>query len=104
MTHSAAVSGCTARGGKLFEGRTGGFAALAQHVPDEILGVGLSDEATEGTWAYSSDGVAAPAGSIAFAPGEPNGNRGENCLMIYENGRFNDSGCGSSMPFVCEVR
>ncbi|XP_076082814.1 perlucin-like protein [Mytilus galloprovincialis] len=62
-----------------------------------------SDEFTEGTWEWASNGE--PFGFTSWLPHEPSNNRhDEDCLMTQKgyNGKWNDYGCSHRIKFICE--
>ena len=65
--------------------------------------IGYSDQKQEGNWQWSN-----PAGICKkftrWNRGEPNGRRGENCAMLYNNnGNWNDIGCNARYVSICEL-
>jgi hypothetical protein len=64
--------------------------------------LGLSDLAQEGDWRW----VDGSAGAFTrWSDGEPNDFGGEDCAELQTgSGRWNDIGCASRRPFICELR
>uniref|UniRef100_A0A8C5S9D0 C-type lectin domain-containing protein n=1 Tax=Laticauda laticaudata TaxID=8630 RepID=A0A8C5S9D0_LATLA len=63
--------------------------------------LGLSDTEKEGTWHWV-DG--SPLKERSWRKGEPNngGNNGEDCAVLYKEGKWNDIHCDKRVKFVCE--
>ena len=64
--------------------------------------LGMSDEANEGNWVWELDGSSADYKN--FNGGEPSGGRGENCGMIWNNGKWNDCGPGYNWFNICQKK
>ena len=96
------------RGGKLFEPKS---SSLNKKVNKVALGIrsanwwiGINDKRNEGSWVYDSDGTSVTF-SIPWYPGEPNGGRGQNCLMYWnpsQIGQLSDLKCAKSYLSICE--
>ena len=54
---------------------------------------------TEGAWQWANGDPL--TGFNAWGPKEPNGDRGENCLMFI-GGAWNDASCAKRVPHLCE--
>ncbi len=63
--------------------------------------IGLSDGMKEGRFEFALDRTVLDAASPLWAPGEPNGNRVENCVQLV-NGKLNDLNCERTLQYVCE--
>jgi Lectin C-type domain len=61
--------------------------------------VGISDEATEGTWVTATGKTAS---YLPWAPGQPDGGDAHDCAVQNEAGLFFDVACNVSYPTVCE--
>ncbi|XP_027716743.1 mannose-binding protein-like [Vombatus ursinus] len=66
---------------------------------DKNIYLGMSDEATEGTFQYQNGQTVSYTN---WASKEPNGERKENCVEMYTNGQWNDKDCGHKILIVCE--
>jgi hypothetical protein len=76
---------------------------------DQIAGnkdvwIGITDEATEGTWL---DITGQPVSFFRWSLGEPNNGGGnmappENCGEQYDGGLWNDTECTGQLRYVCE--
>ncbi len=74
--------------------------------------LGGTDVATEGHWIWEDganfwEGAAAGAAQnglfTRWAPGEPNdASANEDCAQLRTDGQWNDLGCETALPFVCE--
>ncbi|XP_078614141.1 perlucin-like protein isoform X2 [Branchiostoma floridae x Branchiostoma japonicum] len=104
--HRKARDTCHGEGGRLAtvkDQETHDF--LANHVRATTRAntwIGLTDEATEGSWVWD-DGTSLVGDGI-WGPYEPNGGTRENCADIYpsKNYRWNDHSCPSSNYYICE--
>ncbi|XP_035893152.1 macrophage mannose receptor 1-like [Anopheles stephensi] len=60
----------------------------------------------EGSWIWLSNNkpVGSIKGFVNFAPGEPNhlSTNGENCLITYNDGTWNDVDCGKTYYYICQ--
>ncbi|XP_058023869.1 collectin-12-like [Ahaetulla prasina] len=67
----------------------------------QSIWLGLSDIETEGTWRWV-DG--SPLEKWSWRTGEPNndGKNGEDCAVLYKEGKWNDIHCNARVKFVCE--
>lgn len=66
----------------------------------KLLHLGATDEPEEGVWTRVDDGF--PLSFHAWAPGEPNGARGGNCLIMRKSdGKWNDNLCSLEQCFSC---
>jgi cysteine-rich repeat protein len=63
--------------------------------------IDLSDQATEGTFVWSTG---EPLTYTNWASGEPNNSSGnEDCVEFrYGDNEWNDANCGNARPFICE--
>lgn len=70
--------------------------------------LGGAEEATEGSWRWL-DGTqfwnSGPVGSQYenWSASQPNNAGGQDCLSMFDSGRWNDQNCGDSFAFVCEA-
>ena len=82
---------------------------LSQYATGNLLFIGLTDEATEGTFVWI-DGTVATEAEIGFATGEPNDaddpNSDSDCILLHTvNPSFNqavDGECSSLGLALCE--
>ena len=78
--------------------------------------IGASDAQNEGRWQWTDSGTLPPTSNPANAysnwhsgSSEPNGGRSENCALMWHSGSgqtagtWNDEGCGSQCPAICEL-
>ncbi|XP_009563574.2 asialoglycoprotein receptor 1-like isoform X2 [Cuculus canorus] len=75
---------------------------LARHITDnQVFWLGLSDTESEGNWQWVDR---RSRSFLSWNNGEPNdaGHDGEDCAIIYSNGRWNDIGCSSNEAWICE--
>jgi surface protein len=64
--------------------------------------IGGTDAASEGTWVWSPSNT--PLSYFNWANNEPNNiHGGEDCLLIYGSGSWNDGGCTSTLKYVCQT-
>ncbi|XP_056423932.1 pulmonary surfactant-associated protein D-like [Hyla sarda] len=61
--------------------------------------LGINDIMTEGTFRYSNGEVISYTN---WAPNEPNQSGAENCVEMYETGKWNDRSCGEKRLVICE--
>jgi hypothetical protein len=72
--------------------------------------IGLDDRTTEGTFVWVDGRVQRRGAAIVlydhFRPGEPAGGAGNHCVELdtADSGYWNDVGCDSAKPYVCEAR
>nr|XP_034311812.1 low affinity immunoglobulin epsilon Fc receptor-like isoform X1 [Crassostrea gigas] len=66
--------------------------------------IGISDMIEEGRWIYSSNQNVIQMNG--WAPGEPNGHTGENCVQLRSgvHGKWIDIGCGQNYRIICEAK
>ncbi|NXE16676.1 CD209 protein, partial [Lophotis ruficrista] len=72
-----------------------------QATENRVFWLGLTDMYNEGHWQWVDDRFL----SLSFwNEGEPNnvGERGEDCAIIYSNGRWNDITCSNPEAWICE--
>ena len=70
--------------------------------------IGGDDAMAEGTWRWPDGTVFYQGGSSVlytrWEAGEPNDSSGEDCIqMYYESGNWNDSQCGNTAGYWCEI-
>ncbi|MDP2309909.1 MAG: MopE-related protein [Pseudomonadota bacterium] len=105
-TWSGASEACATFGAHLAVAADAADNAIIGGIARDVLGssawFGLTDLATEGVWAYE-DGTVAPF--TQWWSGEPNDSGGEDCAGtgFGDWGWWNDYGCSSSLPFICEL-
>ena len=66
--------------------------------------VALADTATEGNWTWMAGPEVGLAGFVpkeVWGPTEPNGGRGENCMVLNTN-NYIDVNCNSHYRFIIE--
>jgi len=61
--------------------------------------LGLTDAAVEGTWRTVAG---ATLTFTSWEAGEPNNAGNQDCTQLYENGNWDDLGCGSLLSALCE--
>ena len=61
--------------------------------------IGLNDIQKEGTFQWSDQ---APIDFIYWNDGEPNNNRGEDCVELVNGQYWNDRKCKTSLPYICK--
>ncbi|XP_008853602.1 low affinity immunoglobulin epsilon Fc receptor-like, partial [Nannospalax galili] len=73
---------------------------LTKHIKEDSW-IGLRDLFTEGEFVWMDD---SPVGYSNWNPGEPNnGGQGEDCVMMWGSGQWNDAFCRSYLEsWVCE--
>jgi hypothetical protein len=67
--------------------------------------IGASDAAVEGTFRWVSGPEAGQIMSMTngmWAAGEPSNGAGENCVVFWDQKRFNDGGCFDSYRYLVE--
>jgi len=65
--------------------------------------IGMNDTEIEGTF-YWDDGSRVDAGWTNWNGGEPNNwGRGEDCVLAYTNGKWNDIKCSKPLLYMCQV-
>ena len=68
--------------------------------------IGVSDTEEEGSWRAVDRNQSTQWTLVTYKnwnSGEPNGNRGENCGMMYPNSGFwNDAPCHNSYHYACK--
>uniref|UniRef100_A0A671L454 C-type lectin domain-containing protein n=1 Tax=Sinocyclocheilus anshuiensis TaxID=1608454 RepID=A0A671L454_9TELE len=62
--------------------------------------IGLTDSDVEGRWKWV-DGITLTSGF--WGTGEPNGQRGENCIASYPSGWY-DYPCSNAFKWICEKK
>ncbi|XP_078315444.1 C-type lectin domain family 17, member A-like [Crassostrea virginica] len=64
--------------------------------------VGITDLIVENTWVYDSS--ITPIQGNNWGPNEPNGHRGENCVVLsgFYHGKYADVECHTTRKFICE--
>ena len=62
--------------------------------------IGLNDRDNEGNYEWSNGSA---AGYRNWDPEEPNNSGNEDCIEIRPAGGWNDEGCRSSRPFICQM-
>merc|ERR1740133_448442 len=62
--------------------------------------IGLNDQKKEGSWKWM--GVAKGNKFLSWNKGEPNNYNTENCVEIYQSGKWNDLKCATKRPFFCQ--
>ena len=76
-------------------------AALITAAAGNRVWIGGTDAASEGAWVWSASNT--PLSYINWDAGEPNNyGRGEDCMQVIENGKWNDRKCGNSLKYVCQ--
>jgi len=77
-------------------------ATLAESLRSESWWIGLNDDGSEGTYLWASGGSSTYR---HWAPGQPDNDGGEDCTETNWDfeGRWNDSDCFGSDPYVCEA-
>lgn len=101
---TAQVARCQAVGGALaFPADAADYATMVAAVRRRLgatdFWIGLTDGAVEDQW-RTPGGAVAPY--LAFAPNEPNGGGGENC-MLSDSGQFRDRSCDQPFPVLCRM-
>jgi hypothetical protein len=80
-------------------------SAIPSWEPQQGLWIGLSDQATEGKFQWTSG---TPLRGGNWRPGQPDnmGKKGdEDCVTLtLTDGKWNDLDCGTPLPYVCERR
>lgn len=77
-------------------------AAIRNYAPkrDGYFWMGISDAATEGTWATAAG---KEASYLPWKPGQPDGGNAINCALLdTSDGTLIDVACNVSYPTVCE--
>jgi hypothetical protein len=102
-----AAAMCAAKGGALARldspAQASALYAAARRQVDGPWWIGLSDRATEGTFAWA-DG--APLAATAWARGEPDlEGCNQDCVAFQDgaDGRWHDTHCGQPAPFICRL-
>ena len=77
---------------------------MALSITNAGFWLGINDKRSEGSWVYDTDETSVTF-SIPWYPGEPNGGRGQNCLMYWnpsQIGQLSDLACKNSYLSICE--
>mmetsp|Transcript_10437 Transcript_10437/g.13530 ORF Transcript_10437/g.13530 Transcript_10437/m.13530 type:complete len:242 (+) Transcript_10437:109-834(+) len=103
-TYSNALSTCESAGASLASISNADLnSQLAEMIgEDTFFGpwIGLSDSIEEGTWVWADDSDVVYTN---WDDGEPNSfGKGEDCAHLHGNGKWNDIGCESTLPFICK--
>ena len=69
---------------------------------DKDIWLGGNDINQEGNWIWDSEGDQMDMGRF-WDDGEPNGDDGNDCLVIKKEGRFRSNECSKEHYFVCEL-
>ncbi|KAH9490153.1 hypothetical protein Btru_051205 [Bulinus truncatus] len=105
-----AESYCTAMGGYLAEiddqSEYKALQNLVLGLPVDVVLIGGSDSAVEGTWVFPRTGKSVPI--LDWIPGQPDNAGNEDCLNLWKTygGKMNDLPCGipnSQYSFMCET-
>ncbi|XP_022331274.2 C-type lectin domain family 17, member A-like [Crassostrea virginica] len=106
-TWSDASTFCQSFGAKLAEPQTSADIAFLSGEIQAFGGpsdywVGITDLMVENQFVYDSS--ITPIHGHNWGPNEPNGHRGENCVIIsgYFHGKYADVDCHSTRKFICE--
>merc|ERR1740117_2222713 len=62
--------------------------------------IGLNDQKKEGSWKWM--GVAKGNKFLSWNKGEPNNYNTEDCVEMYQSGKWNDLKCATKRPFFCQ--
>lgn len=77
------------------------LASAVAEFTKEPFWIGLTDRSIEGSWVWSVDGKA-PRINSSWAPGQPDGERDENCAVASaDGGAWMDVPCDEHFAFVC---
>ena len=102
VPRARALGVCQRNGGTLAlvsnAAQAASLGALLRAVNYRSVFIGANDILTEGTFVAAA-GAALPFTN--FAPGEPNNVNNEDCVEAFQDGRWNDISCDSSITFAC---
>merc|ERR1712195_299376 len=62
--------------------------------------IGLNDQKKEGSWKWM--GVAKGNKFLSWNKGEPNNYNTEDCVEMFQSGKWNDLKCATKRPFFCQ--
>nr|AAL29932.1 lectin 2a [Girardia tigrina] len=104
VTYNEAIQSCKARGMVLVRVTSAEDNTIVNGYANKVLAdtywLDGNDHTNEGTW-VDARGNQLPYKN--FAPHEPNGNKNENCLMVYRvNGMWNDLNCVARIWAICQ--
>ncbi|XP_064113639.1 hepatic lectin-like [Macrobrachium nipponense] len=66
--------------------------------------IGLNDRATENSFKWSVDNstIGDNGNYSSWAVGQPDNNYGQDCVVIYSDGKWDDDECYSDHCYICE--
>ncbi|XP_046558550.1 perlucin-like protein [Haliotis rubra] len=103
LSWSSAKSRCESDGGRLFQIDTAHKITWAFHNIKVTGGVWIGGEDTdvEGEWKWADD---TPVVDPLWRDGEPSNTFNQDCLLIGNDGLWDDSWCATSYLFLCEIQ
>merc|ERR1712166_202476 len=94
---------CQKMGMKLAHPNKKQNAELAKMLKKANVGaawIGLNDKKKEGSWKWM--GVAKGNKFLSWNKGEPNNYNTEDCVEMFQSGKWNDLKCATKRPFFCQ--
>ncbi len=102
MNFDSAESYCLSQGGNLASVQSSADNSFMQSLAGGAANTWLgATNLSLGYYTWESGG---DLSYTNWSPGEPNNDGGdEHCIEMYSSGLWNDVGCGSSFPFICQI-
>ncbi|XP_069837969.1 pulmonary surfactant-associated protein D-like [Dendropsophus ebraccatus] len=98
-----AKTACTSKGGQLASPRNALENSAVNKISTQYKAapfLGINDIQQEGTFRYPDGGIISYSN---WQPGEPNNDHGvEDCVEMYDTGKWNDKNCGEIRLIICE--
>ncbi|XP_069835333.1 pulmonary surfactant-associated protein D-like [Dendropsophus ebraccatus] len=100
--YNAAKSACTNAGGQMASPQNNDENQAVLVIRNQYgvaAWLGMNDIVTEGSFRYPNGN---PIIYLNWSPGEPNNLGDEDCVEMYDNGKWNDKSCGDNRLVICE--